>query len=198
MSETPSAPSVRGTLLKGAVDDLHYLIDAGRVDRSALAKALPAADLELLDEEIATATWYPMGAFARLVQFLWEHEGDRRPEFMVDSGRRSAQKLIQSRAHAALLAKRDKWGKSLVHVMTTASAALYNFMRWTPILSSDARVFSIEVTGAEAWPDSLRYGTEGFIQVLTEHSGEGGRALVSSERRSPDRVLFQVRVEFDE
>jgi hypothetical protein len=78
--------------------------------------------------------------------------------------------------------------------MTTVSGALYNFMEWRPVLTSDPRLFSLEVTEATEWPECLRLATEGFIQFLAERAAEGRPVQVRSERATPDRIVFFVEV----
>lgn len=195
MTENPAqGPSVRGTLVAGAVNDIRKLLDRGAIARDQLQRALPDEALQLIDDEIHLDQWYPVHSFGRLVDFLWEHEGDREREFMVRAGRASAEELVQSGVYSALQSTARQWGSNIIHVMTTVSGALYNFMQWRPMLSSDPRLFALEVSEATDWPDCLRLGTEGFIQYLAERAVGGHEVRVSSERRSPDRIVFNVEV----
>jgi hypothetical protein len=187
-------PSVKGTLFLSVVSDIRKLVDTCAISRDELERALPDEALVWVDQEILRDQWYPVRAFGRLVDFVWEHQGDREPEFMVRAGRTSAEEMVRAGVYSALQSRAQNWGGNIIHVMTTVSGALYNFMEWRPVLTSDPRLFSLEVTEATEWPECLRLATEGFIQFLAERAAEGRPVQVRSERATPDRIVFFVEV----
>ena len=121
-------PAVKGTLFLGVVNDIRKLVDTGAISRDELERALPDEALVWVDREILNDQWYPVRAFGRLVEFVWEHQGDREPEYMVRAGRTSAEEMVRAGAYSALQSRAQNWGGSIIHVMTTVSGALYNFM----------------------------------------------------------------------
>lgn len=187
-------PSVKGTLFGAVVSDLKALIEKGAIARDEIERALPDDVLAFLDAPVVDSEWYPVAVFGRLIDLLWEHQGNREPEFMVSAGRVSAEQLVNAGSYTALNTKADRWGGTVLHAMTTVAGALYNFMTWRPLLTSDPRQFSIEVTGATDWPECLRYASEGFIAFLSERASGMREARVQSARQTPDRIVFQVEI----
>ena len=88
-------PSAKGSIVMGVVATLRKLRKAGQLSNEQLSARLSGAALELLEQKIELARWYPMPVFAELVAFEWEVIGKRDPEYARGSGALSADNQIE-------------------------------------------------------------------------------------------------------
>lgn len=188
-------PSIKGSAFQGALEDLQRLVAEGRIDRERLEAALEPEDLRLLDEKVRTAAWYPIAGYARMVELLAAVEGGSRPEaYLLDRGRRAAERLAASGLYKQLHATRETWGDRVGSIIVSMSAAIYNFTRWSIDFDPRTRGFDIEIRDAEAFPEVARVTAQGFVQAVTDRTS-GSDMRVTSERPTPDRVVIRGRFE---
>jgi hypothetical protein len=193
VQESARGKSVKGSLIAGVVEDLHRLIERGVLDRDELEARLEPADLAQVDDKILVGAWYPVGAMGRILDLVWEEEAQRRPESLRERGRRAATQLAESGLYRQVQASRSRQGQEFGRMLTSLAGAMFNFMRWSYESDDGGRTSRIVVVEATGWPEVLRIATEGFIETLV--AAAGGRAVrVTSERPTPDRVVFDVRV----
>lgn len=184
-------PSVKGFLLRSAVDEIGQLRETGRVHPQDLERFLKPTDLPLLGDSVLPTHWYPVDAYGRCVDLLWEADG-RSQENLVGRGAATARLLLEEGACARLIvATRDSGGDATGRLLLNLGARLYSFMRWDLIGHFGDDTYAVEVHHAAAFPEVLRVATGGFLECL--HSLASGRPLeVTSERPTPDRMLFRV------
>jgi len=183
-------PSVKGTLLLGVVVQVRRLVRAGRVGADELEVKLEPGDLALLEQKILPSSWYPVSALERMLELVWAKEGGRRPEFLREQGRASAEALAAAGIYRQLAASsgRRREPDAFGRLLCTLSSAMYDFMEWRHLGGPRGVT---EVDGAADWPDVLRIATEGFIEHAVRHAG-GLDVRVTSERPTRDRVVFYV------
>jgi hypothetical protein len=193
-------PSVKGTIVVGVVASLRRLRKEGRLSAAQLAARLSAPALELLEQKIEATRWYPMPAFAELVEFEWDAAGKRNPDYAREAGALSADRQMESGRYQQMdFAKRAKKAESAstlllqARLITTVTAAFYNFLQ-TSVGIDPARPDQLEIVyaNAAAWPEPLRYATEGFMNRINESQGSSRRW--SSERVAPDRIVFVLKL----
>ncbi|MDH3214114.1 MAG: hypothetical protein OEM05_16665 [Myxococcales bacterium] len=186
-----TTPSIKGTAFHSVVDDVNRLLAQQQLYREQVEVALPAAELRLLDEKISPAAWYPIASYARLVELLVEQEASGGAEaYLVGRGVRTAERLSAAGIYQQLDTSLERMGVRVGAVVVTLARVIYNFTSWNYEADSSAG-FAIRVEEAAAFPDVARFTTQGFIQQVATQTA-GHRFRVSSERPSPDLVLYHA------
>lgn len=193
-----SQPSAKGILVLGAAVSVRRLRDKGRIRPESLELRLGSTALELVDQKINIAGWYPIQAFTELLNLHWEVAGRRDPQFMRDEGGTSSDRLFDSGIYQQLVfaekVERAQTRESLVRqarLITSITGSLYNFLE-PSVRVDDARPDELEVCYGNAvlFDESLRYSTEGFMNRIN-HRQKSARRW-TSERPVPDRVVFRM------
>jgi hypothetical protein len=200
MIPSMGSPRAKGSIVLGAVASLRRLRSSGRVTVDQLEARLSAAALELLGQKIDIGRWYPMSAFAELIEFEWEMIAGRDPDYAREGGAKSARRLFESGRYQQLdFAQRTGRAESrekLVRqakLITTITSTLYDFLAVT-VGIDPARPCDLEIVYANAaeFTEPLRYTTEGFMNAINEAQGSSRRW--TSERAAPDRVVFRLPI----
>ena len=184
---------VKGTAIESVVGDVNRLVDSGGISRADLEVRLESEDLELLDRKLLPSAWYSLGSYGRLMQLLFETEGRRRIEYLVERGRRAAERIRNAGLYAQLAADRDRWGDRLGAMMVTLGPAMYRDTEWSfRLLAGGGGLrFEIEISVPEIFPDVCRHATQGFIEYTAIHAA-GQNVRVSSERVGPTRIVIRA------
>lgn len=191
-------PSVKGSLVLGAVVTVSRHRKAGRVSTGQLEARLGGEALELVDQKIDIARWYPVSAFVELVELDWDLFGGRDPDHVRRSGAVTADRLfdrgIYQQLDYAQRATRAQSYAALVRqarLIGTITDTLYNFLD-VSVRIDEERVDSLEITyrNAEPFAEVLRYTTEGFMNQINHRQGSARRW--TSERTRPDVVTFRL------
>ena len=179
---------------------LRHLRSSGRIADEQLTARLSRAALELLEQKIEIGRWYPMRAFAELVEFEWDVVAGRDPEYARVSGAKGAQRLFASKRYQQLdFAQRAGKADSregLVRqskLITTITSMLYNFLEVT-VGIDPARPNELQIVYANAseFTEPLRYTSEGFMNEINAIQRSSRRW--TSERTAPDRVVFRLAI----
>ena len=198
-----AVPSIKGTAFQSVVEDLCRLREAGRLSEDALEARLEAEDLRLLDAKVLPGLWYPLASYGRLTELLMELEGGGRVEYVVARGARAAERLFAAGLYQQLVrgdaigaskrAKSERWTEHEANLMTSLAGAIFSVSRWRyvtdPAVPGTSR---IEVSEAEALPEVSRWAAQGFIEYTSSRLS-GVTTRVTSERPSPDRIVFTLR-----
>ncbi len=184
---------VKGTALESVVADVNRLVDAGVISRAELDVRLEADDLGLLDQKLLPSAWYSLGSYGRLTQLLFETEGRRRIEYLVERGRRAAERIRNAGLYAQFTADRDRWGDRIGAMLVTLGPAMYRDTEWKfrLLAGGGGMRFEIEISVPENFPDVCRHATQGFIEYTATHAA-GMRVRVSSERVGPTRIVIRA------
>jgi hypothetical protein len=183
--------AVKGSAIESVVADVNRLVESGRIRREALEARLSAEDLGILEQKIVPALWYPLGTYGRLMELLFEVEGRRRTEYLVDRGRRAAERIRGTGLYAQLRGDWSSWGDRIGTILATLGPAMYKDSAWRIELVRDGANmhFHLEVDVPPEFPDVCRYPTQGFIDHLAQTYGKGP-VRVTSQRVSPTRMVF--------
>jgi hypothetical protein len=198
-----AVPSIKGAAFQSVVEDLRRLLEAGRLSREQLELKLEADDLRLLDEKVLPGLWYPLTTYQRLTELLMHAEGQGKIAYVIARGARAAERLFAAGLYHQLVrgdeigaekrAQSERWSEHEANLMTTLAGAMFNVSRWRyvgdPGVSSTSR---IEVSEAEALPEVSRWAAQGFVEYTTSRLS-GVSTRVSSERPTPDRIVFTLR-----
>jgi hypothetical protein len=193
-------PSAKGTIVMGVVATLRKLRKSGQLTNDQLAARLSAAALGLLEQKIELARWYPMPVFRELVEFEWDVVAKRNPDYARQSGALSAERQFESGRYQQMdFAKRAKKAESSnalllqARLITTVTAAFYSFLE-TSVGIDPARPDKLEIVyaNAAAFPEALRYATEGFMNQLNVR--QGSKRRWTSARVAPERIVFLLEL----
>jgi hypothetical protein len=141
-----------------------------------------------------------MALFAELVAFEWEVVGKRDPDYARRSGVLSAERQLESSRYQQLdFANRAGKAESSnalllqARLITTVTAAYYNYLE-TRVAIDPARPDRLEIVyaNAAAFPEPLRYATEGFMNQINR--SQGSSRQWQSERTAPDRIVFWMEL----
>lgn len=184
---------VKGTAIASVVADVNRLVDTGAISRTDLEVRLEADDLKLLEQKLMPSTWYSLASYGRFMQLLFETEGHRRIEYLVERGRRAAERIRNVGLYAQFTADRDRWGDRLGAMMVTLGPAMYRDTEWKfrLLAGGGGMRFEIEISVPECFPDVCRHATQGFIEYTATHA-LGQNVRVSSERVGPTRIVIRT------
>jgi len=185
-------PCIKGSGFESAVEDVKRLLERDRLDRDQLEARLEAEDLSYLEEKILPSSWYPLASYDRLIRILWDVEGRGDPEYLVERGRRAADRLYRAGLYRQLEATVERWGERLGPLMASLGQAMFRGTRWKVEVYPDrpeSHTFHVDVDVPPEFPDCARHTAAGFIEFLASHSS-GGSQRVESGRPSPTRVIF--------
>lgn len=191
-----AVPSIKATLFQFAADDVARLLESGRLTRAELETKLPPGDLQYLGKQLAVTSWVPMATYVRVSELAIDLEcKGPREEYLRDAGLRAAARLHKMGLYMQFEVSAERWGPSVGRILVTLAAVSYNFSRWTFEEGDDDVPFRIVIDEAREFPEMLRTANEGFITYLARHVLRQPKAEVTSERVTPDRIVFTARNE---
>lgn len=187
-----SVPSIKGTAFQSAQEDVNRLVAEGALSRQLVELRCEPGDLAILDGKINPSAWYPIDAYVRLVELLIEKQAPGNPEgYLHERGVRAAERLAAAGIYPQLEASSERLGMRVGRFVTTLSSAIYNFTRWRYDVAESGDAFDIFVEDAAGFPNVARFTAQGFIEAAARRiSGE--RVRVTSERATPDRIVFHA------
>jgi len=205
-------PSIKGSIFKGAIDDLARLQQEGRLPEAKVDAYLAAEDLAFLEGEISPAVWYPIESYARLMQLLGDVEGAGKDAYFVERGRGSARRLMETGFYQQL-SFLSRWGEAPetngsdhssvvaafarnLRMVVSLASAIYNVGKWTvePDPEHAGRVM-IAVREATAYSEPMRLAIEGFLKECCRSAREDLTRLIVSERPAPDLILLRMTLD---
>jgi len=191
-------PSVKGSLVLGAVVTVRRHRKQGRISADQLGARLGGAALELVDQKIDIGRWYPVKDFTDLLDVDWDVGSQRDPEYMRRQGEQAADRLFGSGIYQQLsyAERAERVGsaeelKRQSKLFTTISGTLYNFLRFEVRLA-EGRGDALEIvfSNAALFSEALRHSTEGFMNQINQRQGSSLRW--SSRREQPGVVVFTL------
>jgi len=198
-------PSIKGSVFGGVVDGVIQLLERKEISEDDLARWLEPEDVALLDQQILVANWYDIRSYDRMNALLLEVAGGGDTEFFRQQGRETALRLLEGGLYSQLeylrrvetqtktdeLGRYEAFGRDL-RLLASLSASILNFSRWTSRPDPDAELrYLIDVTEASAFPDSLCWRSDGFVNGMAEVHDRFD--MWRWERTAPDRIVFRMR-----
>jgi hypothetical protein len=186
-------PGIKGTAIESLVADVNRIVQEGRIQLDELEAHLRPEDLEILRQNVLASVWYPLGTYERLTQLMLRVEGGGELRYVVERGRKAAERLRNSRIYGQLARNRKDLRERVGRVMVTIGPGMYQDTQWSFRHESDNGIdFQIDTQVPREFPDLARYAAQGFIEYLSNLDREC-LVLVSSERPSPKLVVFRGR-----
>ncbi|MHC4106932.1 MAG: hypothetical protein ACYSTY_02485 [Planctomycetota bacterium] len=187
-----SEASIKGVAIQPIVELTHELLDSGRISRDQAESALGLPELRLLDEKLEPTLWYPIASAQRIEFFVAETMGWDVAEMMRDLGITAAKRTLHQSGTRNLIEGARKHDKRMGHIIVGLGSLIVNFGEWK--FHGDVfGEFRLDATGMDPFPETTRYATEGFIEVLA-HELTGHPAVATSERPSPSHIIFEGRI----
>jgi hypothetical protein len=191
-------PSVKGSLVLGAVVSVRRHRTQGRVSADQLAARLGGGALELVDQKIDIGRWYPVKDFTELLDVDWDVGSRRDLDYMRRQGEQAADRLFDSNIYQQLsFAERANRVESAVELkrqsklITTITGSLYNFLRFEVRIAVErGDALEIVFSNAALFSEALRHSTEGFMNQINKRQGSSHRWL--SRRDQPDVIIFTL------
>jgi hypothetical protein len=185
-------PSVKGTIFQAVVNELNGYLSQGVLQRDEIASRCKPDDLDYLDRDIAIASWYPIETYGRYLRFLCDRFGGGRREYLVEGGRRSAQRVIDMGVYGQLDDRTEHWGSRVGRVLVTLGGSFYNFGTWLWESFENDEGFRIEVQSVAAMPEEAAMRAHGFIEHLASRAA-GCNVRVDYQRPRPSQIIFSAR-----
>jgi hypothetical protein len=200
---------IKGTVISTVVEDVICLAEEGRVSSEELELRLEDSDLSLLETKIDPASWYDMGAYARMMELLRELEGAGDSHYWFRRGARSAARLIELGIYQQMeylsriefpdtMDRKERlsaWGRDL-RLLVTLSGSLINFGQWRAVLDPEQTDrYRIEISGIAGVPDSFWHAAEGFLSKMMTHAHRDWPEICFIFHRiNADRVVYRSTV----
>lgn len=187
---------IKGSGFESAVADVNRLVAEGRLSPRELEANLSAEERAQLAQRVLPSSWYSLATYERLVQLLLEKEGGGDVEYLVERGRRAAERLYKAGLYRQLDATLERWGDKFGQLMETLGATMYSETKWTVERrgpEDGERYHCVEIAVPPAFPDCCRHTIAGFIEVLGSRAA-GQPMRVMSSRPSGSRIALEVRV----
>jgi hypothetical protein len=185
-------PSIKGLTLGPTCDRVNALVESGRISQRDLEAILHPEDLRLLEERPAPTLWYPIASVARLNELLIRQQGGDGPKLMRELGAGALNSLLQGGGSRLFLDGIRKLGNRATEALVQLARLLLNFGEWNYRQLSPQHAV-IEACQVQPLPETLRFAIEGLIEAMIPEF-LGMTVHVSSERPTPDRVLFNCHV----
>jgi hypothetical protein len=197
-------PSIKGSVLAGHAEALQKYLASASLDPAVLEARFRPGELELLAGPIQSVGWYDVGTYQRVLEFLRDYPGGGDNEYLIASGRRTAESLIRAGRYQQMdyLRRTQHRGKDDPHerfiafgrdlrLLCSITQSILNFAhtevkpdpehpdRWMQELHTTA-----------AYPEVLCWSTQGFSNRMAEE--HGAPDLWRWERPHPELVLFRM------
>ena len=191
-----SVPSIKGTAYNSVHEDLHHMIDDGRVTRDELEATLSKAELEGFDSKVLASKWYPISTYRKLLALVAAKEGKGRVEdYLQDRGWRAAERLKEAGIYRQLGSEEGNgksWGARVADLVAKISGLHYNFTRWSVDEPENPATFHVVVDDARDFADECRFTAQGFVAFAATMIA-GAPVKISSTRPTPDRIIYTIR-----
>lgn len=184
-------PSIKGSIFEGLVQDVHRAVAERGADLGELRASLDAKDRDLLDGNVTSLQWVPIGVYAAILDWLTLVEGGADPQrYLRQRGARACDRLLEG-IYKAYKVEPGAWGQRTGEIMMGMGKLLYNFTSWS-FREAGSGVFEIVCADAEQFPDCAVHTAHGFIERYSENAA-AAPMQVTSQRKQRARVAFTVQ-----
>jgi hypothetical protein len=192
-----AVPSIKGTAYSSVHDDLHRMIDDGKLSRDVLEAELSREEIDLFDSKVLATRWYPIDTYRKLLATVarTDAKGNSVDAYLFDRGWRAAERLKEAGIYRQLGADEHStksWGARVAQLVGGISGLLYNFTRWSVEETTNPNAFQIVVEDAKDFADECRWTAQGFVAFASTLLANAP-VKINSTRPTPDRIVYSVR-----
>lgn len=166
-----ATPSIKGSIIDKLVEDVGALRHRSDAVEALVEERLDAQALELLDQKVNPASWYPLTTYDQLSLVLLEIDGRGDPNYLRERGAVIGRRVMQAGLYQQLeyLERRDRktdfeaYRRDL-KLIVSLQGAIVNTGSWGAERDPDHqnRVMLIG-RDLEGYPDTLCISTAGFV-----------------------------------
>ena len=183
------APSIRGVLFQAIWEKLEDLIKSEVISRDEMEVRLEARDLALLEQKPEPCAWYALDCATRIAQLLVDKLGCDEVTLSVEAGRQATRRWLREGLFPVSVEDGTNLAEIAGELLLMLPEQLLNFGRWS-FSGSSISEFQIDVVGAGAVPNHLRYAVQGGLETLVHHVA-GHDTKVTSTRPSFDHIEYR-------
>ncbi|MCG8591322.1 MAG: hypothetical protein MJE66_18670 [Proteobacteria bacterium] len=199
-------PRVKGTLLQGVAATVQGYVEQGALSVEDLEARLSAETLSLLEQKLLIIRWYPVVAYRELLDVVWEVDGRRRPEFLLQLGEAAAKGLLMSDTYRSFLdSARASEHRSVDELLRRARVTIrltdmfYDFVRVSAHYDDQWHRLELIYDEVEPFSEAMVLATQGFLNglldLVADPNPDLGPLLWKMERPEPARVIFSQDID---
>jgi hypothetical protein len=169
-----ASAAIKGSAMASIVGDLHSLESRGGISSETLGERLQPEDIHLLRSELEPTAWYPIDSYERMLELLFDVEGQGDVGYLQKRGRIVAQRLAESGLHPQMrLADRLDIGAQSQHLLKYVNlilsifGSMFSVGDWRAHEKADGRVV-LDMSGVQELPHLLADVILGMIQYTAE------------------------------
>jgi len=195
---------IKGSVFGGHAEILNKGLADGSVRRSKAERVFSPDELEIVTGPLIDARFYDIDLYARMLELLRDELGDGDNRYLIDAGRRTAERLLNAGIHQQFdYLKRTQhrerddakersaaFGRDL-RLLATITRSILNFAKSDVVPDPDHELrWIIRHSEAGPYPEVLCWTSQGFSDRMAEEHGDYD--LWYWQRPERDIVLFRM------
>lgn len=192
-------PSIKGHIIDKLVEDVCAVRDRSDAMEALVEEHLDTDALELLEQKVNPASWYPLTTYDQLSLLLLETEGRGDPKYLRARGDAIGRRVMEAGLYQQLefLERRDheitfESYKRDLRLIVSLQGAIVNIGTWGAEADPDHpdRIVLL-ARDLEGYPDTLCIATAGFMTGVSALAHECGIEW-SYDRPSQREVRYRM------
>ncbi len=190
--------AIKGSIVTNHAEVFRKCLEREQLSDEQLARHFEPGDLDVLCSEIDTMGWYDIELYRRMMEFLREVDGGGSDQYLIDAGRRSAERLIEAGIHAQFEylgrtqhtdetgaeERAAAFGRDL-RLLASVTASILNFSEAKVVRDEEHPLrWVIQHESRHPYPEILCWTTQGFVNRMAEEHDAGPDLW--SWQRTPD------------
>ncbi len=169
-----ASAAIKGSAMASIVGDVRSLESRGGISPATLEDHLQPEDMELLRSELEPTAWYSLASYGRMLELLFEIEGQGDAAYLQKRGRTVAQRFAESGLHPQMaVVDRVDVAAQNQHLLKYVNLIVSIFGSMFTVGDLRAReeakdMIVLDVNGAQELPPLLGDVILGMIQHTSE------------------------------
>jgi hypothetical protein len=169
-----ASAAIKGSAMASIVGDLRSLESRGGISAATLEKHLRPEDMKLLRGKLELTAWYPIDSYERMLELLFDVEGQGDTAYLQKRGRIVAQRFAESGLHPQMgladrldIGAQDPHLLKYVNLILSIFGSMFTVGDWRAREKADGRIV-IDMSGVQELPHLLGDVILGMIQYTAE------------------------------